>query len=156
MPCQINLKQYLNNHIKKICSNGFHKNGDNHCAHFVSHVLGFRFGYKCINMTGKGEQSGAASIRVHEVFAKCPQVGKWEEKPNNIDFCLAFVTGAANVNLQAKTMQNIPKKHIGIHHNGMIYHYSNSRNKVVSQTPEAFSKHYHGNDIAVFYGTMPK
>lgn len=156
MSCTINLKQYLNNPINKICSNGYHKSSDNHCAHFVSHVLGFRFGMKCINMTGKGDQSSAATIRVHDVFSKCPQVGLWTAKPENNNFCLAFVTSLSSVNLQAKVMRNVPKKHIGIYLNGMIYHYSNGRNKVVSQTPEEFSKHYHGHDITVFYGTMPQ
>ena len=153
--CNVNLKQYLGSHIKKICSNGYHNIHDNHCAHFVSHVLGFRFGFKCRNMTGKGDMASAASIRVHEVFSKCPQVGEWVSKPVNMKFCLAFMTIKANVNLKNKIMINHPKKHIGIFHNGKIYHYSNSRNKVVEQTPEAFGKHYSGNDITVYYGSMP-
>ena len=154
--CNVDLKQYLGNHINKICSNGYHNNHDNHCAHFVSHVLGFKFGFKCRNMTGKGDMSSAANIRVHEVFAKCPQVGEWNNKPVSMKFCLAFVTSAANVNVKTKMMINHPKKHIGIYHNGKIYHYSNSRNKVVEQTPEAYSKHYSGNDITVYFGAMPK
>ena len=153
--CTINIKQYLGDHISKICSNDYYKNIDNHCAHFVSHVLGFRFGFKCRGMTGKGEMSSAASIRVHEVFTKCPQIGKWDDKPAHMKFCLAFVTSAANVNLKARMMVNHPKKHIGIFHDGKVYHYSNSKNKVVEQTPEAYARHYSGNDITVYYGSMP-
>lgn len=153
--CTINIAQYLGLHISDICSNGYHNNSDNHCAHFVSHILGFRFGFTCRNMTGSGEQTSAASMRVHDVFSRCPQVGQWSEKPANMNFCLAFVTSSKNVNLAAKVMTNHPKKHIGIFHNGKIYHYSNSRNVVVGQTPEVFAKHYSGSDISVYYGTFP-
>lgn len=153
--CSVNLKQYLGDHISKICANDYHRNSDNHCAHFVSHVLGFRFGFKCRNMSGKGESATAANIRVHEIFSRCPDVGEWAKKPTSTTFCLAFVTGASNVDLNAKQMRNHPRKHIGIFHNGMIFHYSNSRDRVVEQTPTAFAKHYSGSDIEVFYGTMP-
>ena len=154
-PCNINIKQYINKPISDICSNGYHKSSDNHCAHFVSHILGFRFGFKCSAMTGKGESANAANIRVQEVFARCPEIGKWTDKPLSTISCLAFVTSAANVNLSTKTMINHPRKHIGVFHNGKIYHYSNSRDKVVEQTPEAFARHYSGADITVYYGTMP-
>jgi len=153
--CNININQSLGQNISDICSNGYHNSSDNHCAHFVSHILGFRFGFKCRSMTSKGEASEAASIRVHEVFAKCPNVGKWSDKPATTTFCLAFVTSSSNVNLKSKIMRNHPRKHIGVFHNGKIYHYSNSKNKVVEQTPAAYANHYSGSDITVYYGTMP-
>lgn len=153
--CKIDIKQYLGKSISDICSNSYHNSADNHCAHFVSHILGFRFGYICRSMTGKGSVTDAAAIRVQEVFAKCPKVGKWVDKPVTSTFCLAFVTSAANVNLNTKTMRNHPRKHIGVFYNGQVYHYSNSKNKVVEQTPAAYALHYAGNDITVYYGTMP-
>jgi len=111
---------------------------------------------KCRNMSGKGDLSDAASIRVHEVFSKCKKVGEWSAKSASAKFCLAFVTSPSNINLKTKKMRNHPRKHIGIFHNGAIYHYSNSKNKVVKQSPAAYAKHYKGNDITVYYGTMPK
>ena len=152
----INMAQYLGNHISKICKNDYHKDSDNHCAHFVSHVLGLRFGFKCRDMTGKGDLANAANIRVHEIFSKCPKVGEWSDKPESLDVCLAFVTSASNVTLKTKFMNNHPRKHIGIFQKGKIYHYSNSRDKVVEQTPEAYAKHYSGSDVTVYYGTIPE
>lgn len=154
--CKINVKQYLGMNISSLCSNSYHKSSDNHCAHFVSHVLGFRFGFKCRGMSGKGNKDDSASIRVHEVFSKCQKVGKWTSKLSSTKFCLAFVTSSSNVNIKNKVMRNHPRKHIGIFLNGNIYHYSNSKNKVVKQTPAAYANHYSGNDITVYYGTMPK
>ena len=69
--------------------------------------------------------------------------------------CLAFITKASNVNLAAKKMVNVPRKHIGIYASGFIYHYSNSRQQVVKQTPSQFSLHYPAPDNAMFYGTLP-
>ena len=145
---------YLGKHIKDICGNQFHKDSDNHCAHFVSHVKGIAVGYLCRNMTGKGK--GGASIRVHEIFAKCPDVGKWDDRPAAVSECLAFVTDSKNVDVTKKTMANVPKKHVGIYKGGSVYHYSNTKNKVVKQTPEQFKKHYTGTTIEVYYGTFPK
>ncbi|HED33919.1 MAG TPA: hypothetical protein ENJ08_06835 [Gammaproteobacteria bacterium] len=153
--CNIDIEQYLGEEITNICSNDYHNKDFNHCAHFVSHILGFRFGYKCRNQTGKGEASDSANIRVQEVFSKCPGVGKWVDKPSSLRFCLAFITAAGNVDLKNKKMLNVGKKHIGIFHKGMIYHYSNGKDKVVKQTASAFSRHYSGNGITVYYGLMP-
>ena len=39
-PSQQELQAYVGQHISKICPRGYSANSDNHCAHFVSHVLG--------------------------------------------------------------------------------------------------------------------
>lgn len=153
MADSINCEDYLGKHIKDICGNGFHKESDNHCAHFVSHVKSIQVGLLCRQMTGQG--TGGASIRVHEIFARCPQVGKWDARPATASMCLAFVTDERNVDLARKKMTNVPRKHVGIFQGGFVYHYSNSQNKVVKQTPEQFKRHYSGDTIAVFYGTFP-
>jgi hypothetical protein len=114
--------------------------------------MGYSFGYKCKEITSKGDGIGV-NVRVHEIFNKCPSVGEWKDKPSGN--CLAFVTASTNVNIATKTMQNVPSKHIGICYNDEIYHYSNSRDKVVKQSPADFSKHYKGSNIKVFYGTFP-
>lgn len=146
-------KDYLGKHIKDICGNEYRSESDNHCAHFVSHVKGIKVGFLCRGMTGKG--TGGASIRVHEIFAKCPKVGKWDDRPTTALNCLAFVTDSRNVDLASKKMANVPRKHVGIFSGGMVYHYSNSQNKVVKQTPAQFNHHYSGENIEVYYGTFP-
>lgn len=148
------LDKFLGKHIKDICDCEYANDAHNHCAHFVSHVMGYKFGFTCKGMTGKGKGSGA-NIRVHEVFSKCKEVGEWDSATKPPGDCLAFVTGKSNVNLASKTMTNVPRKHIGIFCGNMIYHYSNSQRKVVKVTPAQFAHHYSGNDIKVYYGTFP-
>lgn len=144
---------YLGSHVSNFCPNGYHDDKENHCAHFVSHVLGFNFGYTCIMQTGKG--AGGASIRVQELFARCPEVGMWEDKPPLLLSCLAFVTDMKNVDLGSQTMKNVRKKHVGIFYKGRIYHYSNSRDKVSGQSADQFKRHYPGVGIRVYFGTFP-
>lgn len=142
----------LGKHIKDICDCSYFNDSENHCAHFVSHMMGYKFGFKCKDMTGKGTGNGA-TIRVHELFKSCGSVGEWADKPAGD--CLAFVTASSHVNLSSKVMANVPQKHVGICYNDMIFHYSNSQHKVVSVTPEKFAKHYTGSNIKVYYGSFP-
>lgn len=146
------LENALDTHISAHCEQKMTADNLNHCAHFVSHMLGYEFGYQCGNQT---DQPGeGATIRVQEVFARCPTVGRWNEKPKSLTQCLAFITQASNVNLTRRVMTNVPRKHIGIFTDGFIYHYSNTQDKVVKQTPDQFSRHYRGAGYAVFYGTL--
>jgi hypothetical protein len=63
------LAGYLGKSIGDICQNGYTSVHENHCAHFVSHVLGYRFGATCQMMgNGKGDP---ATLRVHELFSRC-------------------------------------------------------------------------------------
>jgi hypothetical protein len=66
-----------------------------------------------------------------------------------------FITKAANVNTAAKTMTNVPRKHVGIFVDGNIWHYSNTRDQVVKQTPSEFSRHYAPPHNAMFFGALP-
>jgi hypothetical protein len=146
------LPKYVGKNIRHICPNNFISNTSNHCAHFVGHVMGYTFGYCCKGQTGIGQGKGA-SIKVHEIFNNCQKVGEWANKPAGS--CLAFVTDASTVNLDTKRMINIPKKHVGIYCDGCIYHYSNSKEKVVAVQPPEFGKHYYGSNIKVYFGTFP-
>ena len=67
------MEEYLSKHISDICGSEYIDDKTNHCAHFVSHVLGYQFGFTCKNMTGKGKDG--VCIRVHELFPRCPSVG---------------------------------------------------------------------------------
>lgn len=149
------LRGYLGKHIRDICPIGYAADTDNHCAHFVSHVLGYQYGATCRTM--KNGQGTPASIRVQELFPRCVSVGTWDQLPVPLFWGLVFITRASNVNLNTKTMQNVPRKHVGIFYGGArtIYHYSNSRRQVVCQSPEEFSRHYSAPDNAMFWGAAP-
>ena len=153
MISQSTLTEYLGKSMSQICPNGYANPDDNHCAHFVSHVMGFRFGYTCGQMkTGPGP---SVNIRVHEVFRECPAVDAWSQKPVVLVFCLVFITHSSNVDLKNRTMTNVPRKHVGIYFNGSIWHYSNLKHSVVFQTPEQFSNHYPAPNNSMFYGRAP-
>lgn len=147
------LAGYLGKNIGDICSIGFANADDNHCAHFVCHALAYQFGFTCRNM--KNGTGTPANIRVQEVFARCGSVGGWDLRPAALTTCLIFITRASNVHLSKKTMDNVPRKHVGIYCGSNVYHYSNSHHKVVQQTPQEFSHHYHAPYNAMFYGEMP-
>jgi hypothetical protein len=147
------LNAFVGKNISEICSLGYANPNDNHCAHFVCHALNYQFGFTCRNMIG-GSGTGA-SIRVQEVFARSGRVGTWASRPANLTSCLIFITRPSNVNLANKTMQNVPRKHVGIFLSDSIWHYSNSRHHVVNQTSQQFSGHYPTPDNAMFYGEFP-
>ena len=153
MVAAADLNQYLGDNISVICGNNYAQPHDNHCAHFVSHALNYSFGYTCWAATGGTSRPGA-NLRVHEVFRLCPNVGRWADKPESLRTCLVFVTGSVHVDLANKTMDNVPKKHIGIFIDGTIWHYSNANHKVMTQVPDDFAKHYPGQGFELFYGEL--
>ncbi|HEY3883856.1 MAG TPA: hypothetical protein VGL62_01515 [Vicinamibacterales bacterium] len=153
MITQPQLDALVGKSIADICGNGYANPHDNHCAHFVSHVLGYAFGVTCQTM-GTGKALGA-SLRVQELFPKCQTAGVWSLRPASLKACLVFITKSTNVNLSSKVMANVPRKHVGIYLNGLIWHYSNSQHKVARQTPGQFAQHYPPPDNAMFFGSLP-
>jgi|SRR6188768_776954 len=146
------LSGYQGLHISKICTAvAFVDDAQNHCAHFVNHVLGVSASLNCGQLRGRSGPS--ANIRVHETFALCPVVGNFKDRP--AEPCLAFVVQRNMVDLAAHRMTNVPKKHIGIFCDGEIWHYSNTQRKVVRQSPEDFARHFSGDGFALFFGTFP-
>src|ERR1044072_658956 len=127
------LEALLGKSITDLCGNRFHDSNANHCAHFVSHALGFTFSFNCAEYLG-GKKEGA-NIRVHELFAQCPRVGWWEDADEKCDQ-LVFVIRRDAVDLSRKKMQNIPQKHVGIYSDGMGYHYSDARGRGGEQKPD--------------------
>ena len=147
------LDRYLGKPIGEICQNGYASVHDNHCAHFVAHVLGYHFGVTCQTM-GNGKGPGA-TLRVQDLFPRCHSLGAWSLRPASLKSCLVFITRASNVNLPARSMANVPRKHVGIFLDGLIWHYSNSQQRVVKQLPAQFANHYPSPDNAMFFGTLP-
>ncbi|CAM4196922.1 hypothetical protein [Serratia silvae] len=149
------LEDYVGKNIKQICDR-FHKGSDNHCAHFVSHVLGLSFGMTCKGMV-LGGKSNAANLRVQEIFPKCGSVKEWEDA-DKVKTGLVFVTSInTDVDIDKKYFENVGKKHIGILFRGNIYHYSNSNNKVIKQTPDTFFSYMTSayGTLKKFYGSIP-
>jgi GH24 family phage-related lysozyme (muramidase) len=159
MPNRIiqNLSSFLGKSVGDICQQGFHDAEANHCAHFVSHVGGYQFGFLCHAISGSSRKG--VSVRVQELFPHCPEVGEWEDRPDTDDDLLVFITARRNVNLARKTIQNVPKKHIGILRKGEVFHYSNGEDKVVRQSPaavrERFRRTYRDSTVDLFFGTLP-
>jgi hypothetical protein len=153
MITQHQLSGYLGKSIADICPNGCTAENASHSAHFVSHVLGYKFGVTC-QMMGR-VKGAAASLRVQDLFPRCPKVGVWSLRPSSMTTCLVFVTRASNVNLAARVMASVPRQHVGLLLNGFVWHYSNRQRKVVRHTPAQFARHYAGPDNALFYGSLP-
>lgn len=152
----VSIDGYVSKPIKDICQN---LNGSdlNHCAHFVSHVLGIQFGYTCSAQSGK-RLSPSANIRVQELFAQCPTVAEWDDTAVKSKTLLVFVTKKGNlVDLKTKTFGNIPKKHVGVLWKDNVYHYSNSADHVMKQAPADFFSRMTSayGPLQKFYGTLP-
>jgi GH24 family phage-related lysozyme (muramidase) len=159
MPNRIiqNLSSFLGKSIGDICQQRFHDAEANHCAHFVSHVGDYQFGFLCNAISGSSRKG--VTVHVQELFPHCPEVGEWEDRPDTDDDLLVFITARRNVNLARKIIQNVPKKHIGILRNGQVFHYSNGEDKVVRQSPaavrERFRRTYRDSTVDLFFGTLP-
>ena len=149
------MKSAVGKNIDKLCPNKFHQADHNHCAHFVSHMCDITFSFHCREF--KGGNKPGANIRVHELFAQCPKVGRWQDADKSRTQ-LIFVTLDRNVDLGEKRMTNIPQKHVGIYHEGKVYHYGNTSDKVVTDTPESFfdkfERIYDGKQ-GLFFGYVP-
>lgn len=148
------LQAFVGKSIGDICSNGFSATTQNHCAHFVSHALRISLGICCGDMKYETRKTGA-SIRCDELFNRLDRTGPWAECPQHADGILIFVLSAKYVS--GKMMSNHPQKHVGIHHSGKVFNFSNSQGKVVvDPTVEAFHAKfrsiYSGGDISLFFG----
>jgi hypothetical protein len=151
----VNLAPFEGLNIDRICGNEFTDPGQNHCAHLVCHWLNLGFGYTC-RSAGRPNADGA-NLRVHELFARCPRVGRWADKPAGT--VLAFVTAAANVQLKAPhQMVNVPNKHVGIFVDPYIWNYDNTGDKVWKETVPVFEQRFrtkYGSTATLFFGTFP-
>lgn len=156
----------LGKNIGQICQFSLGKvNSHNHCAHYVSHMMGYEFqGPTCKNFTWDDKQKSekGASIRVDDIFKKCVTTGLLSDKPAAMTECLIFVTLASNVTKVGPklVMGNNPRKHIGILSQGKVWNYSNTNNKVVSDLTESFKSKFTrayntaGTTVEFYYGSL--
>jgi hypothetical protein len=159
------LQSFVGQTVEDFCPNGtkdFAKVGDthNHCAHFVSHALGFQIGKLCNTMSYANRKNTASgrSLVVSDLFNACPERGLWSARPAALDCCLIFAVGAHGASQAANgqwTMANIPRKHVGIHLNGECYNYHNTHNEGVGVNAASFFEKLYGAGTTAFYGTFP-
>jgi hypothetical protein len=159
------LEPFLGKNISEICLFSIGKDDSkNHCAHFVSHVMGYEFAETCKNFTFEDKQGSGkgATLRVEKIFNSCVERGPWAERPAHLRSCLVFVTVSSNIVPLGNQveMRNNPQKHVGILANGRVWNYSNSQKKVVAD-PESifldrFKRVYHtsGQVVQFFYGSF--
>jgi hypothetical protein len=141
------LADAVGKHISDLCPFSIARdNQQNHCAHFVSHMLGYDFGHTCktFTWTDKQREEPGANLRVNEVFNRCRLRGLWSERPLHLQGCLIFVTHTSNVVELGHQleMRDSRWKHIGIHLGGTVWHYSNTGRRVVSETVSAFNERF--------------
>lgn len=147
MLSRLTLDTYVGRPIEQICPFGYQAH--NHCAHFVSHVLQLGVGFTCAP-----GQVGSACVRVQELLPQCGNVREVRECPTTGEG-LIFVSEKGNFRGSPVTIENVPKKHVGIVFNGQVWHYSNSRHKVVIQPVGEFLQHYPRQQNALWYGSLP-
>lgn len=152
------LNTYLGKSIGEICDMGYASASDNHCAHFVSHVMGIKGPANCRLMADnrKANKDAGVMVRVHELFERCPE--RYELIMTQLDQQgLIFVSDKSNFRLVGRTsvLDNVPKKHVGVLFNGTVWHYSNSKSKVVKMGMAEFSHHYPKQQNALWFGSFP-
>jgi hypothetical protein len=150
------LDEFLGKSIVDICPAGFGKIGDNdnHCAHFVGHVLRINdIGYTCTQHHNpkKKPASQGAVLRVNELYNACEKIAQPE-----VTGCLAYFTLPGN--LTGNQMGSMSKKHVGIWFAELVWNYGNTADKVRKDTVEWLSSYLggvYGGKIAVRYTKFP-
>jgi len=161
------LTPFTGKKIGEICSFSLGKNNtQNHCAHFVSHVMEYEFSETCKNFTFTDKQAAGkgATIRVERLFNVSPEIDIWTKRPLTLMACLIFVTISSNVRQHGSQliMGDNPRKHVGIYNNGTVWNYSNTHNKVMADPEKLFIdkfKHSYrtaGQTVEFFYGRFLK
>lgn len=156
------LETYRGRHILEICPNcfvtssnrmkgailsGVEAKDENHCAHFVSHVLQIRVGTLCSTAfwDSRGSVDGV-TMRVDELFAACPSRGIISIGEKGIDSpkeaCLVFVASSKFVKDEGQQLTQGPQKHVGIWFQDQVWQYSNGKKKVTPISIDDFSKIY--------------
>lgn len=158
------IERSLGMDISRICPFSIAKNNsENHCAHYVSHIMGYELpGATCKNATWGDKQKPAkgASIRVNDLFGAVPFTDPLANKPAALTECLIFVTLSSNIKTVGTklVMGTHPKKHVGILSQGKVWNYSNTHNKVVADILALFQTKFSnayktaGTTVEFYYG----
>ncbi len=137
----LTLYEHLGRNILQICPHRYH--AKNHCAHWVSHVLGYnRLGCpacKTMSKTPSKPDIGVL-IRVDEIYNAARQKQSFiNALPPGFHQGLIYVTRKGNMKPSGE-MNTGPAKHIGIWYADKVWHYSNRGTRVVHQSMQQFQK----------------
>ncbi|WP_370053689.1 hypothetical protein [Neptunomonas sp.] len=159
-----NLDTLVGDHISTLCPHSIAKeDSENHCAHFVSHIMGYNVGVaSCKNKTWADKKMAStegATIRVDDLFnsSLAGLKGDWDSKPKSLTECLIYVTQESNITRNATSLRmgDGRKKHVGIYTNGRVYHYGNTNNEITCDLPDKFiskfTRVYGGGNKKVFF-----
>jgi len=146
------LEDAVGKRIDEFCSSTLaSEHGENHCAHFVSHMLGYDLAApaaSCKTWTLADKRNNAvegASIRVNEIYNHIPKARKM---PISDNACygpgLVFVTQKRNMGKNGK-MGSIKAKHIGVLMGQWVYHYGNIGDKVKKERLNSFIRGFTRN-----------
>lgn len=152
---QLNLEAYLGQSVKDFCGRyGDIDDSENHCAHFVSHVLQLRIpgAALCSNVGGSDypyhERRNGFCIRVNQVFNSCKNRAIWTDDSAPQSVCFVVATIAGNIISQNPlTIGSMRKKHIGFYVAGWVYNYGNTNDKVRKSAINDFKRHYGAQTI---------
>ncbi len=150
-----NLENYLGQTVDTFCGKyGTVGDSFNHCAHFVCHVLSLKIpgAALCSNVGGTKysyeDRSKGFCIRVNQVFNNCNNRAYWDDKNLPSGTCLIIATIPANIETTSPlSIGQMSHKHIGFYTGGQVYHYSNTRDKVIKQAVSEFKNHYGGKTV---------
>lgn len=154
------LQGFVGKTVEDFCK-VFGKKGDshNHCAHWVSHALGFRFGKLCISMSWEYRRDfdKGRTMVVSDLFNACTERGPWTNKPEDLSCCLIFGILEKGVSRRGGTwtMDNIRQKHVGIYLSDECYNYHNRKDEGVRVDGVSFFQNVYGKGTVALYAKIP-
>lgn len=170
-PTRLLMKSYEGRSIGEICANGYSDTGQghNHCAHFVSHVMDYRFGRTCERMVARiNRQVPGVTRSVKEIFLRSANKAILTDCTTFPKPCLLFVTPGSNIRERQGELRmgGSMTRHMGIAVGSQVWHYSNRQRKVKVQPASTFVNHFRGATVMVrgdlvpgrarFFGVSPR
>lgn len=147
--------------VEEFCGKyGSKGDDDNHCAHYVSHVLGLRIPGAALcsnvgdNTWGYENRRNGYCVRVNQIFNSCSNRMFWpEETPTGKCFWVATIPGNI-LTRDPLTIGTHRRKHIGIYMDGQVYQYSNTIDKVAVKSV-AQLQHLYGPKTVMLKCDLP-
>jgi hypothetical protein len=93
---QTKLERSVGQNINQICNTGFTSPSENHCAHYVCHILDLQYGLVCGSMAWATRGQGA-TLRVNELYNALDDTGRWDARPATEGGKFIFVIRAAHM-----------------------------------------------------------
>jgi hypothetical protein len=131
LPDEFTLQALVGSNISAICDHGYtaEDGSANHCAHFVSHVIGLSIATTCAFQPNVG-----ATIRVNEMYNACARKGRWDDRPDDLsDAAIIFFTQASNM-FHNGNMGSSHHKHVGFWLRPYVFDYSTVNRQVLRES----------------------